>query len=697
MAYTINKTDGSILTTVADGQIDQFSTSITLIGKNYSGFGEVLNENFIKVLENFADTSQPDFPITGQIWFDSSELKLKVYNGSAFVPVSSATISTTQPLTLGVGDLWFDDLNKQLFFYDGTNTILLGPDYSVSQGISGLKVQNILDTLNQNRVITLLYTNGVLLGIFSKDSFTPKIAIDGFTGDIQPGFNAGSLSGIKFNVTVTNSEKLGNQPASSYVRNDTSNIINGQLILASNLGLIVGDANQAQLIVSNGNVLLANIASNKDLNLIVRRGVVAETAVNIVSADRKIKLYDGFLNSEIIAGGNLTVKGNLSVEGDVTTVNTSVLTIEDKNIVLATLGDSTAGSDEYADGGGMILRGTQASITMNGSSISGFQLNVGTASGTVLQGMRLTGTGILPGTYIEANVSGGSGTGSIWTVSKSQTVGPITITGIKGDHEFTWDNGGDTWYSTEHISLAAGRAFKIGGVTVIDGNSLGTGITSIPGVTSFGTQTVINVGPDLGSGTPTPYVRIQNNRISTLSGTGQPANLDLELSPTSGGDVVLFNLPKIQGLFTTGQSGVNQSTESSSVLTSTELSEATNKEYVTNFVRTRSIVLSMDISDGISNSGIAALLTQIAPPAEFENGTFARILCSFLSASSTSFDINALVQTTTATFVTPGPGSAPAVIEPVAFLPATIPAPIITPTRVVKTFQLVTGAWTFVS
>jgi hypothetical protein len=115
-----------------------------------------------------------------------------------------------------------------------------------------------------------------------------------------------------------------------------------------------------------------------------------------------------------------------------------------------------------------------------------------------------------------------------------------------------------------------------------------------------------------------------------------------------------------------------------------------------NNMRTRSIVLSMDISDGISNGGIAVLLTQIAPPSEFENGTRARILCSFLSASSSTLNINTLVNTSTSICVTPS-GSAPAVIEPVAFSTATIPAPSITPTRVVKEFALQSGAWTFVS
>jgi hypothetical protein len=389
--------------------------------------------------------------------------------------------------------------------------------------------------------------------------------------------------------------------------------------------LIVGDASQAQLLVNNGDVILANIASDKSLNLLVRKGVVAETAVNINSINRKINLYAGLSDSEVTTGGDLTVNGDVTIrgnlvinDGDVSIVKTSSLQVENKNIVLADTGDSTS-TDEYADNGGIILRGAT-------------------------------------------------------------------------DHEWLWDRSQTAWFSTEHINLISGKEYKIDGVTVLSKTSLGSSVTSIPGVTSFGTQTVLNVGPVISpSTTPTPYTRIQDNRISTLQ-----TNQDLELAPNGTGDVVLIGTPKIEGLSTTGESGINQATESSTLLSATQLSEATNKKYVTNFVRTRSIVLSLDISDGISNSGIAALLAQIAPTNEYENGTIARILCSFLSASSTSLNINTLVSTTTATFNTPS-GTAPAVIEPVAFSTATIPAPAITPTRVVKTFQIVTGAWTFVS
>jgi hypothetical protein len=354
MAYQINKTDGTIISTVADGQVDTLSTDLTLIGKNYSGFGESLNENFIKLLENFSSTQAPTYPLRGQVWFDTAENKLKVYNGSDFIPVSSATISSSQPETLSIGDLWWNDVAAQLYFFDGTDPVLLAPAYSQTQGVSGLRVDSILDNLNQTRVITSLYNNGILLGIFAKDSFTPKIDIIGFTGNIQPGFNAGNLAGIKFNVTCTNSEQLGGAPATTYVRTDTSNIINGQVRISTDLGIVVGSAGQMNLYVTAGDIFMSNAATDKNLVLNVRKGINQEDALVVDSATREIRLYPSFTDSQVTVGGDLVVTGDLTVEGTTTTINTANLTIEDKNIVIANVASPT---DITADGAGITIKG----------------------------------------------------------------------------------------------------------------------------------------------------------------------------------------------------------------------------------------------------------------------------------------------------------------------------------------------------
>lgn len=612
MAYTINKTDGTILATVADGQIDNISSDLTLIGKNYSGFGESLNENFVKLLENFANTAQPENPIRGQIWFDVNELKLKVYSGNGFVPVSSATISNTQPTNLGVGDLWFNDVDKQLFFFDGANTILLGPDYSQSQGVSGLRVANILDTLNQNRVITYLYTNGILLGIFSKDSFTPKLPIEGFSGIINPGFNAGTLPGIKFYVTAANSDSLGNQPASSYVRNDANNIINGQLILTSNLGLIIGDANQGQFNVFDGDLTVANIASNKDITLTVRRDVIAEQAIKIRSLARKVNIYEGISASEVDIGGDLTVQGDLTVNGDLVTINTSTVTVEDKNIVLAKQ-TGIVPTDTNAAGGGVILQGATSHV------------------------------------FLWHDV------GQVPTPNSAEA-----IAGGYNDSLPQLYSG--AWNSSEHINLKSGKEFQIDGVTVLSATSLGPGITSIPGVTSFGPQTQFTVDDIFMDG-------------STIEVTASNTDLNLVID---GSGTLNLGSKKISNL-----------------ANPTSNQDAATKVYVDNTVRSRSLVLSMDISDGISNSGIAILLEQIAPVSEYSSGTIARILCSLLVNGTTSLNINPLVSTGATEFVTPT-GTAFGVSS-IAFSSASIAAPGILVSRTVKTFQIVSGAWTFVS
>jgi hypothetical protein len=598
MAYQINKTDGTIVATVADGQVDSLSTDLTLIGKNYSGFGEALNENFIKLLENFSSTTAPEQPVRGQIWFDTSENKLKVYNGSDFIPVSSATISNTQPSTLSIGDLWFDDVGAQLYFYDGTSPILIGPAYSTTQGISGLKVESILDTLNQTRVITYLYNNGILLGIFAKDTFTPKSEIIGFNGSIQPGFNAGTLAGIKFNVTCTNSEQLGGAVATTYVRRDTSNNIDGQLRITTDLGVVIGSAGQANLYVTGGDIYMSNAATDKNLILNVRKGITQEDAVVIDAANRTVDFYSGFTDSVVTTGGNLIVTGNLTVEGTTTTVNTANVTVEDKNITLANV---AVASDATADGGG---------ITIKGSTDK--------------------------------------------TISYSQASNWLAI--------------------SETLNLALGKALYINGTKVIDGNSLGSAITSIPGVTSFGTQNVVNVGP---GAPPVTQMRLENHRISTVS-----SNFDIELEPDGSGNVALIGSPKITGL-----------------ATPTIGTDAATKEYVDNTIESRAIIFSMDLSDGKSNTYIISnVLNNMAPVSEFRSGTYARILCTLLSNSTTNLDINALPPSlSTNAFLTTLGGSTALAVTNIAFPTATIPAPSVSTTRIIKEFQIVAGVWTWQS
>ena len=622
MAYQINKTDGTIVSTVADGQVDTLSTDLTLIGKNYSGFGESLNENFVKILENFANSIRPSHPIRGQIWFDTSEARLKVYNGTEFVPVSSAQISGTQPTTLGTGDLWFNSTDKQLYFYDGSNAILLGPDYSDSQGKSGFEVRSILDTLNQTRVITLLYNNGSLLGIFAKDSFTPKVAIAGFTGSIQPGFNSGTISGFKFNTTATNAEQLGGADATTYVRKDTSNIISGQIRITTDLGLVVGSGGQANLTVSGGDVILSNSSTNKDIILNVRKGIVQEDAIQIVADTRKINLYDGFTDSEVVVGGDLTVTGNLTVQGNVVTLNTATLEVEDKSIYLGKIAD-VALSEDIVSGGGIFMQGENMHAL-------------------------------------------------VWSHEgqAATTNSPEAVLGNYNDRLPALLS--TAWNSTDHINLATGKYFAIDGVPVLTGNSLGLGITQIPGVTEFGTLSILNVGPS-----SVDTIRIEDNIISTVN----VALPDLEIDTL--GDIVLNGSTQIKGL-----------------ATPTSTQDATNKAYVDATIRTRALAFSLVIPlDGagtptITNSYIAQyILPELAPVAEYDANTVARIFCSFVNNSTATFTPS--FTTTSNTFDLAGGSGTANALTSISIPDQTVPEQVITPSqREIRVFRIIGGAWT---
>lgn len=621
MTYFINKTDGTILSNVADGQVDQLSSDLTLIGKNYSGFGEALNENFVKLLENFANSVRPTHPIRGQIWFDTAESKLKVYNGTSFVPVSSASVSNSRPSALGVGDLWYNNIDKQLYFFDGTNTVLVGPDYSTSQGISGIKVASILDKNNITRVVAYLYTGGVLLGIFSKDEFIPKNTIIGFNDNvtdklISPGFNAGTLSGLKFSVTATNADRLDNVLATNYARKDQPNTFTAQTVVSSDDGIIFGAGRQGILDIDSGIVRLSNTATNRNIEIKVRKNIESETAIGISTSTREVKIYEGKLDSTTTIGGNMLVNGNLTVLGQSVYVDVADLRVESKNIELGISSDSSILSDAGADGGGFTLHGSEdhSIIWLYNTAVAG-----------------------------QANSS---------------------------------------WNFNDNINLSSSKSYKINGVDVLTSTTCFA--SAFPNLTGIGPQVNFTIGD----------IYIDGHTISS----GTSSNADIMLSPDGTGNVVVDG-KKVYGLTTTNEGYPSQIAETASLtaavpLSATELSEATTKKYVTNFVRRRSLVLSMDISDSPSNAEVAVLLTQVAPPDEHENGTIARILCTILTNSTSIADVNSrIVKSFDTEYNTPTGTGFP--LSDVSVNAVTVPAQSMQVTREVKTFIIIAGAWAF--
>jgi hypothetical protein len=361
MTYKINKTDGTLLAEVIDSAIDQTATDITLIGKNVAGYGEYINENFVKILENFANTSQPNNPIIGQVWFDTAENRLKVYDGTGFKNGSGPVVRGTQPLDLVQGDIWIDSAENQLYFYDGTDLQLAGPIYKNTQGISGFTVENIFDTNSVSRVIVKLWVAQTLLGIFSKESvpFTPRDAVAGYTGEIKPGFNAGTLSGIKFNVTASAADTLIDptgtaKTTESFMSSEENTSTVGTVTIQNELPLILGANQNNEVRVSTESMQVVSNISGQDYLFKVKNSSGLVDALTIKSINQRVGIFNVSPEYTLDVGGDVRITGDLTVEGTHTTISTTQMTIEDKNIILANV---EAPTDITAEGAGITIKG----------------------------------------------------------------------------------------------------------------------------------------------------------------------------------------------------------------------------------------------------------------------------------------------------------------------------------------------------
>ena len=174
MAYKINNTFGTLLVTLADGTIDVATTDLTLIGKGYAGFGEKLNENLVKLLENFNNTTAPSNKVQGQMWYDKTNNQINVYTGSKWKPVGSTTNSATAPTNSVLGDMWFDTTNTQLYVYTGSAWTLIGPTTVAGSGVTQFTSEILEDNAGVNKSILKMVANDTVVGIVSNQAFTPS-------------------------------------------------------------------------------------------------------------------------------------------------------------------------------------------------------------------------------------------------------------------------------------------------------------------------------------------------------------------------------------------------------------------------------------------------------------------------------------------------------------------------------------------
>ena len=267
MSYTINLTDGALFATIADGTINT-SSSMTLVGKNYAGYGNFLDTNFIHLLENGSNTTAPGAPLTGQLWWDSGNSLMKVYTGTTFKTISSATASSTAPTNNVTGDLWYDTVNQQLNVWTGSAFLLVGPQFTAGQGTTGAIAATITDNTAVTHTVIELYVNDDIVGIVSKDAtFTPAVAISGFT-TVRPGITLSTLIGSQvplFQGTATNAQTLNSLSSSQFMRTDANTSTSGTLSVLNNTGLAVGSSSDFRVSVAVNDVTIRNQTSGGNL------------------------------------------------------------------------------------------------------------------------------------------------------------------------------------------------------------------------------------------------------------------------------------------------------------------------------------------------------------------------------------------------------------------------------------------------
>ena len=370
MSYQLNKTDGTLLLDLIDGQIDTASTNLTLVGRNYTGYGEAFNENFIKLLENFSNTAAPSNPLTGQLWWDSTDQRLKVYDGSVWKSSGGPIVQNTRPQMVA-GDLWIDNLNNQVYAFDGTDLMLMGPQYTESQGKSGFEIGSILDSQSRSRTVVNLYVGGTLSAVISNIEFTPQYAqrvlglvtADNPDGIIKIGYNIVDTNNFKYRGIADSANALVTEggivrTADSFLPSTANGITTGTLTIQNSGGLTIGlSQNNVQKVVGP-RFYIENQLTDHDLSLRVKSSTFGAISVDAIYVDASAARVGIFTTNRLPAytldvEGDLRVTGDLIVEGDRVALDVQTLRVEDKIIEIGVLNDSTELTDAQADSSGI--------------------------------------------------------------------------------------------------------------------------------------------------------------------------------------------------------------------------------------------------------------------------------------------------------------------------------------------------------
>lgn len=465
MAVTINKSDGTVLTVIQDGSVDTTNTNLSLVGRLYRNYGELINENFVKLLENFANSTSPTTPIIGQLWYDTTNNVLRVYRNTGFVGLARMTSSNAQPNFPIIGDLWYDTIDGQLKLYNGNSWFVVSPAFTLNQTKTGIFVENIRDLSNANHIALVHYQQNNIIAVECRDpEWIPQTAISGLSS-VKPGYNLCNINGQKYRGTVENSDNLGGIAAANYLRNDISGSIDGSLNLTDE-GLIVGVDDNIQIyndgdsgVIAKGNGTLdfyfvgnstPSLTINEESQILHSDGNESEPTISFIN-NTDMGLYrldenvigvavEGFNVIEITSNG-IIINGNIQADNFSGTLNAGEIAATNLNV------SNTATINNLRVNGTTTLgNASNDVVNFNASIISipnglTFSDDTVTFEGNVRLGDRLTSSDgvanvyISPGLFVENTLNVKNEL--ILDSSNRLTFNASPVTGFNGDGDFT--------------------------------------------------------------------------------------------------------------------------------------------------------------------------------------------------------------------------------------------------------------------
>ena len=510
MAYTINLTDGTIFATVADGTINTAS-SVTLVGKNYAGYGEFLDENFIQMLENFSNTTAPVSPLTGQLWWDQTNSLLKVYNGSTFKTISAATASASAPASNVTGDLWYDTTNQQLKVWTGSAFLVVGPAYSSVSGTAGAIPETINDNTATPHYVTTIYVNNVRVAIYNDGAtFTAAAPVSTLFPTVYKGVTMTNSSGTNMsgnligagNVTIS----AGGTVTGTFT--GTGANITGYTTVSGNV--TGGNIFTAGQVSATGNVTGANFIGN----VIPPAGGAVSTTGNITGGNiltsGLISATSTITSAANITGGNILTAGVISATGNVSGANFIGNVISPAGSNVSTTGNITGGNiltgglmsatgnltGNYINGNGFFLTGLSAAVSVSQIQNGTSNVRIGTLDGNVTIGVGGTSnvvvidTSTVYTTGLSAVSLAHSGTNAVGNIGSSAQYFNQTFTDRVNATTLS-ASGNVTGGNILTGGLISATANIIAGNLTTSGT---TGILSVNSITHSGTNAVGNIG-----------------------------------------------------------------------------------------------------------------------------------------------------------------------------------------------------------